>query len=205
MPIKLNGATSGSVELGVPDVVGSDVQNVLLPSTAGTLDRLERAGNILQVVQNHITSTSSVNFSTGATVDIPGFSQSITPTSSSSKILVRMRWSGEPNNANNYDFVFRLKRNNTRIGEADAAGNRPIGISCIAQGYWGSDGSSTPDSSWFEYLDSPNSTATVTYQVCIRYGLSVSGTLFTNRSATDTDGEGHERLTSTITLMEVAG
>jgi|14_taG_2_1085336.scaffolds.fasta_scaffold57127_2 hypothetical protein len=49
MPIKLNGATSGSVELGVPDVVGSDVQNVLLPSTAGTLDRLERSGNIVQV------------------------------------------------------------------------------------------------------------------------------------------------------------
>jgi hypothetical protein len=48
MPIKLNGATSGSVELGVPAVVGSDLQ-LTLPTTAGTLDRLERSGNIVQV------------------------------------------------------------------------------------------------------------------------------------------------------------
>jgi hypothetical protein len=200
MPIKLNGATSGSVELGVPDVVGSDVQNVLLPSTAGTLDRLERPGNILQVVQNYITGTSSVT-SSGQT-DIPGLSQSITPTSSSSKILVRMRWNGELSNTNNYDFVFRLKRNGTVVGNADVSGSRTLGISCMLQGYWDSDAGSTPDSSWFEYLDSPNSTSTVTYQVC--YRIKASGVLYTNRAVNNTDNDGYENLTSSITLMEVA-
>lgn len=54
MSLRLNGATDGSVELNVPDSVGSDVTGVLLPTSAGTLDRLERAGNILQVVtSNH--------------------------------------------------------------------------------------------------------------------------------------------------------
>ena len=52
MPIKLNGATSGSVELDVPAAVGSDLQ-LTLPTTAGTLDRLERPGNILQVVSTN--------------------------------------------------------------------------------------------------------------------------------------------------------
>ena len=35
MPIKLNGATSGSVELDVPAAVGSDLQ-LTFPATAGT-------------------------------------------------------------------------------------------------------------------------------------------------------------------------
>ena len=35
MPIKLNGATNGSVELDVPAAVGSDLQ-ITLPATAGT-------------------------------------------------------------------------------------------------------------------------------------------------------------------------
>jgi len=84
MPIKLNGATSGSVELDVPDVVGSDVQNVLLPSTAGTLDRLERAGNILQVVNN----STSVSSTTNSEVYSDNVAVSITPTRNNSTLLV---------------------------------------------------------------------------------------------------------------------
>jgi hypothetical protein len=54
MSIKLNGAQNGSIQLDVPAAIGSDVTGVLLPTAAGTLDRLERTGNILQVVtSNH--------------------------------------------------------------------------------------------------------------------------------------------------------
>ena len=86
MPIKLNGATSGSVELGVPDVVGSDVQNVLLPSTAGTLDRLERAGNILQV-KNKIFS-SDPEFTSTSFVNVSSFVESLATSATSSKVLI---------------------------------------------------------------------------------------------------------------------
>ena len=101
MPIKLNGATSGSVELDVPAAVGSDLQltlpatagtalvapgstSITVPSTDGTLDRLERAGNILQVVNNSTSvsnTTNSENYSDNVTV-------SITPTRNNSKLLV---------------------------------------------------------------------------------------------------------------------
>jgi hypothetical protein len=202
MSIKLNGATSGSVELDVPDAIGSDV-SLTIPGAAGTLDRLERAGNILQVVQNHVTATSSVAVTAGSTFDI-AVSASITPTYSSSKVLVRVRWCGEFNNISNHDMVFRLKRDGTLIGNPPSAGSRTTGISPIAQGFWDFDADSTPDSTWFEYLDSPNTTASVTYQMA---GLtnSYSGTFFTNRAVTDSDSSGFERLTSGITLIEVAG
>ena len=83
MPIKLNGATSGSVELDVPAAVGSDLQ-LTLPTTAGTLDRLERAGNILQVVYGSSSTYSTTN-STSFT-DIVNVN--ITPTLTNSKLLV---------------------------------------------------------------------------------------------------------------------
>ena len=86
MPIKLNGATSGSVELDVPAAVGSDLQ-LTLPTTAGTLDRLERAGNILQVVQG---STSTLVSNTTQTYVDTGLSATIVPTSATSKILVNV-------------------------------------------------------------------------------------------------------------------
>ena len=217
MPIKLNGATSGSVELDVPAAVGSDLQltfpatagtalvapgstSITVPSVNGTLDRLERAGNILQVVQNYITGTSSV-VAAGQT-DIPGFSQSITPTSSSSKILVRVRWSGEWSDVANYDFVFRLKRNGTVVGNAASHGIRTLGISGIAQGYYTGNADSTQDSTWFEYLDSPNSTSSVIYQVCFR--SNNSGTFHTNRTFSNVNSSAFELLTSSITLIEVA-
>jgi hypothetical protein len=54
MTIRLLGSTSGYSEIEAPAVAGD--QQFLLPGVGGTLDRLERVGNILQVV----------NFRTGA-------------------------------------------------------------------------------------------------------------------------------------------
>ncbi len=48
MPVRLNGATSGYTELSAPAVAG--ITTMTMPTARGTLDRLERSGNILQVV-----------------------------------------------------------------------------------------------------------------------------------------------------------
>ena len=55
--IRLTGSTSGYAEI-TPSAIAGDVQ-LVLPSTAGTLDRLNRAGNVLQVVEN--TSSTVVS------------------------------------------------------------------------------------------------------------------------------------------------
>ena len=45
MPIKLNGATNGSIELNVPDAIGSDLQ-MTLPATAGEVIVKEADGSV---------------------------------------------------------------------------------------------------------------------------------------------------------------
>lgn len=57
MPIKLNGATSGSVELDVPAAVGSDLQ-LTLPTTAGEFAVKDTSGNL------DVTSINSLNYPT---------------------------------------------------------------------------------------------------------------------------------------------
>jgi hypothetical protein len=164
MPIKLNGATSGSVELGVPDVVGSDVQNVLLPSTAGTLDRLERSGNILQVVygetNTQVTISSNVESDTG-------LQATITPTSSSSKILVIVDHSNS-SKAGNVSSGIRmwLYRDSTLLRQA-----------VHANGYTGVTGTHIFGIN-FRYYDSPATTSPITYKTTFNnyvaaYGVTV--------------------------------
>jgi len=47
-PLRLTGSTSGYSQIDAPAVAGD--QTFTLPGTGGTLDRLNRAGNVLQVV-----------------------------------------------------------------------------------------------------------------------------------------------------------
>ena len=212
MGLKLNGATSGSIELDPQANLGSDRvitlnatgnSTLTLPDSNGTLDRLERAGNILQVVQNYVTTASSTAVTGSSQTNIVGFSQSITPASSTSKILVRVRWCGEFGGTTQHNAVFRLLRDGSQVGNAPGAGARIPGISGMLMGYYDSDASSTMDGTWFEYLDSPNTTSSITYQLAVFF-LS-TGTVHTNRTATDTNAADRERLTSSITLIEVAG
>ena len=65
MPIKLNGATSGSVELDVPDAVGSDLQ-VTLPATAGEIVVKDSSGNVgIGTTSNYDDSVLEVRKASG--------------------------------------------------------------------------------------------------------------------------------------------
>ncbi|AXQ70465.1 tail fiber protein [Synechococcus phage S-T4] len=57
MSIKLNGATNGSIQINVPDAIGSDL-NVTLPVTAGEVAVKDSSGNL------ELTSVNSLNFPT---------------------------------------------------------------------------------------------------------------------------------------------
>tara|TARA_R110000787_G_scaffold57765_2_gene131795 strand:- start:476 stop:1036 length:561 start_codon:yes stop_codon:yes gene_type:complete len=155
MPIKLNGATSGSVELDVPAAVGSDLQ-LTLPTTAGTLDRLERAGNILQVVQG--SSTTAVNIATTVYTD-SGLSASITPTSSTSKVLVSISQQVQIYRDDAAQGVgIKILRDSTTIYEPSIAGLGEY----ISAGGTGSINIYTTVNR--HVLDSPNTTNSVTYK-----------------------------------------
>jgi len=162
------------------------------------------AGSILQVKQTHLTTRFSVSYTPGSDFDITGLNVSITPSSTDSKILVFARLSGEINSTESQDSLFKLRRNGTYLGlTSDGAGSRRTGIAGIALGYGGLDASSTQDSMAFNYLDSPSSTAPLTYQVSSQSRLGTI--LYVNRAVTDTNTNAYEWLTSSITVMEVAG
>ena len=202
MPIKLNGATSGSVELDVPAAVGSDLQ-LTLPTTAGTLDRLERPGNILQVKETYLNTGFSVSYTASTDTDITGLSISLTPTATTSKVLIFVRLNQEINQANSHEVVLNLKRGSTFVGRPAAAGLRKTGLQGTSQGYYGLDPNSTMENNYFHFLDSPITTASITYQVSMF--TEASGLIYVNRTAGDQNSPAYERLTSSIVVMEVAG
>jgi hypothetical protein len=213
MGLKLNGATSGSIELDPQADLGSDRvitlnatgnSTLTLPDSNGTLDRLERAGNILQVKQTHLTTRFSIAYTSGVDFDVTGLNVSLTPRSSSSKVLIFARLQFEINATDFQDITFNLTRNDTFVGKtSDAPGSRKTGLAGPCSGYYNADASSTQDNMSFNYLDSPNSTAALTYQVAMqsRYGT----TIYINRAVNDTDNIAYEWMTSSITAMEVAG
>jgi hypothetical protein len=202
MTLRLNSTGGGYVEIDAPNTASNF--SLTAPIANGTLDTTGRAGNILQVKQTHLTTRFSVVYNAGTDFDIPGLNVTLTPSSTNNKILIFARLQFEINNIDFQDTLFNLTRNSTFVGKtSDAPGSRKTGLAGPCSGYYNADASSTQDSMSFNYLDSPNSTSALTYQVnaTTRNG----DTMFINRAVNDTDTVAYEWMTSSITAMEVAG
>ena len=154
-------------------------------------------GQVLQVVQGTKTDTATTSSSTYTSL----LSANITPTSSSSKILIISNvaiggWNSTPS--------LRLNRNGTDILLSDASGNRQR---TTFGTHWSA--SNVLDfvqwlqiSTSMNYLDSPSTTSLTTYAV---YWADKNGqTSYCNRSYQNTDATWSPTSTSTITLMEIA-
>tara|TARA_Y100000816_G_scaffold287369_1_gene269980 strand:- start:45 stop:632 length:588 start_codon:yes stop_codon:yes gene_type:complete len=194
MTVKLVGSTSGSVSLQAPASTTGGAHRVLtLPDADGTV-AVGDTGKILQVKQTVKLDT----FSTSSTtlVDITGLSVSITPSATSSKVLVSCSVAMGTHSGN---FTYaQLLRGSTFLGEAAAAGNRNRPTLMTYQSF-----DTTVMMQNFEFLDSPSTTSATTYKVQLR--CATSGTAYVGRSHNDGNGVNVEpRLSSTITVMEVA-
>jgi hypothetical protein len=162
-----------------------DAINLATGATAGF-------GKIGQVVQTSVTDTFTTSAS--SLTDITGLSVSITPTSTSSKILISV-------NAifgiqGGYKLMYGLKRDSTAIALGDSASSRQrvSGMGRIAN-----DNDMRTCSIFF--LDTPNTTSSTTYQVT---GFAEgSQNLYLNRTYGDGDSVNIGRGISTITAMEV--
>ncbi len=153
---------------------------------------------VKQAVQSTVVSTTSTSF-----VDISGLSVSITPASSSNKILViaDIVFSGT---GNGWIVGARIARGGTGIYVGDTDGTRIFSL----MGGITSNFGSTYDSHIFNrtgvFLDNPASTSSLTYTV---QGNVPRGntTFYLNRDADDTSGgPNHPRTASSITVIEIA-
>jgi hypothetical protein len=165
-------------------------------------------GHIVQVVATNLTATSSVSIST-TWADTP-LTANITPTYATSKILVSSTIFSELTYAPYYQR-FRYSRaisgGSTTNITAPTDGSRSSMMGTGVEGWAGggdSNRGSTPtQTSFTNYLDSPNTTSEVTYTL---QAAAAQGTLtmYINRSAGATDSAAYENGLSWITLMEVA-
>lgn len=151
------------------------------------------SGSVLQV----ISTTKTDTFSTTSTsfVDITGLSVNITPSSTSSRILVLAFLTTSGSSASQQAFV-RLLRDSTAVLVGDSAGSR---IRATTAGR-NSDNADSRNQS-FTFVDSPSTTSSTTYKVQLAVQAD---TMYVNRSNDDADSTSRWRTTATITVMEIA-
>ena len=147
------------------------------------LDGGMSSGSILQVVQGSKTDTFTSN-STSTFVDI-GLSVAITPSFSSSKVLIVYRvCTGIVSGG--YGCALILVRGSTNIALGDQDGSNRTRVSSFAQsGNSGAAGYQVYYQAQ-DFLDSPSTTSATTYKLTARGWNSGAGNFHINRS--DNDG-----------------
>ena len=182
MPLILSGATSGTITIDTPAVAGSNT--LTLPASTGTVITTGNipTGSVLQVVN----ATSSTNFTTTSqTLQDTGFSATITPSSSSNKILAIINFNlYVAQNGQGISYVYcrgSLARGSTQLQEARIAVNTGTSITDAGQ------------QATIVYLDSPATTSSTTYKL---YVSSLNAAFSTQFNWVGS---------STLTLMEIKG
>jgi len=170
---------------------------ITFPVTAGSASAVQASsGRVLQVVsatKTDVFSTTSSSFT-----DVTGLSASITPSNSSSKILVMVSFCFSANSGSGYPQT-RILRDSTAVYVGDAAGSRTQALN-LTYGYSQDSGFITPASA--QFVDSPATTSSITYKL---QGRQTAGnTIRIGATGDDTDSSTRVRTASSIVLMEVA-
>ena len=171
-----------------------------------SIDRNDLTGSVLQVV--HTNYTTLFNTSSTSFVDITGFNLTITPSSTSSKI-----------------FLVINSTMSTYSGHSDINLTRSIGgATATSTGFIGDQSVSARTASTFHqythpgfnttwdmpirsisFLDSPNTTSSIVYQLQGAVPHSATYTLYINRQTSEGDAAYSSRNISSMTAMEIAG
>ena len=194
-----------NAKIGAGAVTNTEVNAsaAIASSKLGTIgvDKMP-SGSIIQTLSQTLTSASSAQ---GDSYSDTGLTLNITPSSSSSKVLI----TGFVNVAENYFRSYIIVvRDSTTLAVGDAASNRPrVYSSSTTTNVWDTfDISPIP----INLLDSPNTTSQVTYKIQYKdyQGTSNSGSAiaYVNRSHGDRDTSIYDpRTVSVLTVQEIKG
>ncbi len=152
-------------------------------------------GKVLQTVQG--TKTDRFSLSASGWNQVTGLDVSITPSATSSKILISCNMGWGMNSGTT--LMFRISRDTTdTIFIGDTAGNRERVTQRVSpsNNYW-----SFPVS--LEYLDSPNTTSSINYRIYAKHNGNVIATLNGGYIDNNDNSNDNSRLASSITVMEV--
>lgn len=170
MPITLNGDTG-----------------VTYPVTAGGTSAVQASSSkVLQVVST--TSTTLFTSTSTSPVDVTGISVTITPSNSSSKVMVVFNCAASATNSLN----FYLNRNGINIALGSGGSSKNATICSVPTG-----NNAYLFSYALNFLDSPATTSAVTYKI---QADTDGGTFYVNRRGSDALFASP----ATITVMEIA-
>ena len=156
---------------------------------------LNATGSVLQVLST--TKTDTFSASGTSFNDITGMSVTITPSSSSSKVLVIAQCAIVCADSTGLQLV----RGSTAIAVPDTSGSR-FKYTMIGLLGTGSNEIYNHGANHINFLDSPSTTSATTYKL---QGVARSGSYFINTTIYQTDNDASGVSTSTITVMEIAG
>jgi len=167
------------------------------------------SGSVIQVVQGGKTDGEAYSIGTGA-FSSTIMSATITPKFSSSKILITGILNGA-SDSQSHAFFIALQRGSTDIGQGDANGSRTRVHSGFAQMLQNSDGNNGGGNGGevlghgsINFLDSPNTTSSTTYNVKVSHNSGGTQTILVNRTKNDGNASSAPRCASFITLMEIS-
>lgn len=199
--VRLGAANARVTTILDEDSMSSDSATALATqqSIKAYVDAAAGGGKILQVVQGTKTDTQTV---TGNTyTEITGLTASITPSSTSNKILI-MASITCGNSTNAVSQGFRLQRDTTDLLQGAAASNRTL----VTTATRGENATEAMGNVAMVYLDSPSSVSALTYSVETAANNSTSQSVYINRTPSDTDtANTYIRGASSIIVMEVDG
>ena len=189
-----SGTVTGVSVGGLPDGI---VDTDMLAANAVTASK-RGAGAILQVVQT--TKTDVFTTTSSSATDVTGLTASITPASSSNKILVIVSLGTFNNQVSDKRAALNIVRGSTNIlvGNAET-GHEVTALTCTRSKDNQGPYVQIPFS--FSVLDSPSTTSSTTYKIQI-FTTGDGGTATVNRPGTRDAYTGNTA--STLVLMEVA-
>lgn len=190
--LRLNGATSGYIELKAEDVANNSTLTISNDGFGG--------GKVLQVVQTVKTDSVSESVANNTWEDIAGMSASITP-ATGSKVLVNFNVQGSADGGV-YSSRVRLVRGSTAIAIGDADSNRVRGTTGIWTAYnYGNYQIWNQTMTFLDTTPSGDGSTAITYK--LQWTDSYGRTLYLNRSAIHSDNTHGLTTISQITLTEI--
>ena len=156
---------------------------------SGSLD----SGKVLQMQSSVSTAASSISSTSYA--DIPSMTATITPTSTSSKILIQVSFGILCGAGTGTGCLMKLLRDSTEIGQGVSADSHNV----FMQNYLGAVTNEFQQANHM-FVDSPSSTSAIVYKM--QWSLTGTGeTWYMNRRGSDN----YARTSSTFLLVELSG
>jgi len=176
---------------------------ITFPVTAGSASAVQASsGRVLQVLQATFTGTQTISASGNMNwTDISSLSVAITPTSSSSKILLMAQISCAVSTVDRI-IALRFTGGNSGNFVGDTAGSRAKAGTFFTTPTGNSYGINT--SLMMNYLDSPATTSATTYKVQAAPNFSSGNVVINLNAGSDADQAYITRGASSLIVMEIS-